>query len=222
MAREAWVIGNSVIYIMNLTLWTPSGYLQPVMSVPLSGGKPVKLFNFSSDRQKLLGVRLNRQPEFLISGNVMGKSGLFLLKGTSPLVEQAKFFKDLGNVNYLDLSITTDWQLLWEPISAGNNTYRWRILRLDGTPLYEIPENMRIYQMTLSPDHAFAAGVQAFKNSRPRIVVIDLSNPKRTWIIASGALNYGVPSWSPDGKYIAARTYQSHNNEELILIKVKR
>ena len=222
MAREAWVVGNSVVYIMNLTLWTPSGYLRPVMSVPLTGGKPVKLFSFTSDKQKLLGARLNGQPEFLISGTVFGKKGLFYLKGTSPLVEQAKFFKDLGNVNYLGLSITPDWQLLLEPTKSRNNSYRWKISRLDGTSVYEVSEDLRIYNMTLSPDHAFAAGIQTPVNSMPRIVIIDLSNPKRTWVIASGAINYGVPSWSPDGKYIAARAYRSHNNEELILIKVKR
>ncbi len=222
-AAVAFVIGKTVVYVMNLRYWFLGEYRMAVMAVPLSGGKPVKLFEFDSAKATLLGARAGSdgQPEFLLAGEIGGRKGLFLLRGTSPRVEQAKLVVESAALAKA-VAVTRDWKrviVINKLNTVGPSS--WSIYTFDGKTVARLPDSLGLFDVALSPDLRYVAAVQRQKRG-VRLVAFALNNPGRVWVLASGAINYGAPSWSPDGKFIAARAYAGHNREQLLLIRVAR
>jgi hypothetical protein len=194
-----------------------------LMTVPLAGGKPSPLCrtyyspHFRQEHLKLLDIRGGRQPEFLFFRAVpefkgagqVAQRGLWVVKGPIPNVRQGRWIGLLDKDANAPTSVSADWKRI-SYANWNNAGAEWIIYDVPGGErpcrvAARIPRSAGVRRVGLSPDGQYLAVVR-----QPRRAVLGVRPVKdlsKEQVLTSGAITYGTPGWSPDGRFIAMRTY---------------
>jgi len=217
-------LGKNVIYRNVLG----SGYVY--MTVPVAGGKPGWLCQGPSGNQRgddimlLIGTKAGPQPQLLffkkqreVKGwNQRAQAGLYVVKGAVPDINKGQWLTTLPLATHAVTAVSADWTVVACP-HAGPRGYSWGIYRVAGAPggkaalIGTIPLSESIPWLALSPCGKYIAAVKRARELE--LVVMPVTNLKKQTVLASGAIAYGTPGWSPDGRFIAMRVFREEDEE---------
>ncbi|KKL71541.1 hypothetical protein LCGC14_2093880, partial [marine sediment metagenome] len=235
-AENPHILGKHVVYLTA----DRGRFFQ--MIVPLLGGKPVKLCNAihhdpmgRGDHMVLLGVKAGREPAFLFYRRVPANSwqkapvqrGLYVVTGAVPDLRKGRWIGMLPKPPSAasgNWAVSGDWKRVACVEWIGAGRAKWSIYsvpqsatacRLLGT----IPTSERVFRLAFSPEGKYIAAVKLGKQTKVVIKVTTALTKERT--IASGAMTYGTPGWSPDGRFLAMRmARQSDESSYLMVLQV--
>jgi len=232
-ASDPVVLGDRVIYRIPVDLGSPGASRLLYEIVPIQGGKPHTAFEFRLGeaalrvkfrRARLLAARITKEPEALLAGEANdGQEGLFVMRGEILDPEKAELLVPLPGAMKVR-AVSADWSTVavneGDPM-AGPVPAAWRILRLPNVPAASLPESDGLSQLCCSPGGTHAAGIR-IRGGRPEVVAFPVDRPGDVSVLAKGAINYGEPSWSPDGRFLVVRCFAGHEDERLLRIQVAK
>ncbi len=229
-AANPHILGKHVIY---LTV-DHGSFFQ--MAVPLLGGKPVKLYNAihhdpmgRGEHMLLLDVKAGREPAFLFYRHVPANSwqktpiqqGLYVVKGAVPDPRKGQWVGMLPETSLPPTAVSGNWKRLACPEWSGGQGAKWGIYgvpqsatacRLLGT----IPVSESVFRLGFSPEGKYIAAVKLGKQAK--VVIKETGALTKEQTIASGAITYGTPGWSPDGRFLAMRMYRSGEEASHLMV----
>jgi hypothetical protein len=209
------------------------------MIVPLLGGKPAKLCNAvqpgpmgRGEKMVLLGVKAGREPAFLFYRHVPAnqrektpvKHGLYMVKGAVPDLRKGKW---IGMLPKPPSAASGNWAVSanWKRVACvewiGTGRAKWSIYsvpqsatacRLLGT----IPTSERVFRLALSPEGKYIAAVKLGKQAK--VVIKETAALTKEQTITSGAITYGTPGWSPDGRFLAMRMFREGGEPSSLMV----
>jgi hypothetical protein len=213
------IIGNTVFYLMNMTSYdlAESSNTQYWMTIPLKGGQAAPLFEEVTDKFKVLDIRMNKEiPEFLLLGTINGKSGFFLLKDATANYRTAELLHSLSKEEtYLRIAVSPDWKRF----AIGDYFKPVSVWALGGAKIATFEAGVFARWITFSPDGQWLAGDRVLKEDpQLQMVAAAIDAPGQVFVVEKTAIQYGVPGWSPDGRYLAFRAFRGGNKEDLMVV----
>lgn len=232
-AENPHILGKHVVY---LTV-DHGRFFQ--MIVPLLGGKPAKLCNAvqpdpmgRGEQMVLLDVKAGREPAFLfyryVPANQREKTpvqhGLYVVKGAVPDLRKGKW---LGMLPKPPAAASGNWAVSgnWKRVACaewiGAGRAKWSIYSVPQSAtacrlLGAIPVSESVFRLAFSPDGKYIAAVKVGKQAK--VVIKETAALTKEQTIASGAITYGTPGWSPDGRFLAMRMFRQGDESSYLMV----
>jgi hypothetical protein len=213
------IIGNTVFYQMNMSTYDLSKGSSTIywMTIPLQGGQAAPLFEEITDKFKVMDIRMKGEvPEFLLLGTINEQTGFFLLKDGATDYRNAELLHVLTKEErYLRIAVAPDWKRF----AIGDYYKPVSVWAMGGARIATFEAGVFARWITFSPDGRWLAGDRVLKEDpQLQVVVAAIDAPDEVYVVEKTAIQYGVPGWSPDGRYLAFRAFRGGSKEDLMVV----
>ena len=200
-----------------------AGYVY--MTVPIAGGRPKWLCRGPSgnlrggDAMLLIGARPGPEPQLLFfkkqremrARNQPARAGLYVVKGAAPDIDKGQWLATLPAATQTVTAVSADWTVIACSVGSARGI-SWDLYRVGGgkaAPIGTIPTTARIPYLGISPRGKYIVAVKRARGLE--LVVMPVTDLKKQTVLTSGAIAYGSPGWSPDGRFIAMRVFREED-----------
>lgn len=216
VAFEPFGVGDSVVYRFGIdNYYSGAGNYQYWMTVPLSGGEPVMLFRNIKERYRVIASRYKNGAQVLLAGTEAGAATVFGMRGVPLSLDRVDKIVTIQGSFHSRITASGNWKV----IATGEFGADLSVYDRSGKRIALISKELCGRWSTLSPRGSHVACDRVDPaTKKSSIVIVPVKDQKAFKVAVKGANSYGLPGWSPDGRYLAMRAYGDMHPVELLLV----